>query len=104
MLFSTGLGAPGKVLVMPFMTKLYWAAIGALSFCFCFWSNGCAPGRTERPGIVRFPKAAGRDWQTAVAPLGRIPMKKLVLFSLALPSLAFAQPADDQAARLRDQA
>jgi hypothetical protein len=29
------LGAPGKVLVMPFMTKAYWAAIGILwGACF----------------------------------------------------------------------
>jgi hypothetical protein len=27
---STGFGAPVKVLVMPFMTKAYWAAIGFL--------------------------------------------------------------------------
>src|SRR5690349_13128353 len=30
MLFSTGFWAPGKDLVMSFMTKAYWAAMGSL--------------------------------------------------------------------------
>src|ERR1700741_2236485 len=48
MLYSTGFGAPGKVLVMPFMTKAYCAAIGFLWGLRCWKLRPPVQGRAGR--------------------------------------------------------
>jgi len=45
MLLSTGFGAPGKDLVMSFMTYAYWAAMGGARL-----RDLKLPGKVERAG------------------------------------------------------
>jgi Zn-dependent M28 family amino/carboxypeptidase len=113
---STGFGAPGKVFVMSFMTKAYWAATGVSKRAgLQVWEF--ARGHSDPPG----------DWQRggsclragtlrrimAAEPFGPchshhgtpMPLKPaLLLAALALPLPALAQTSPAQVAKLRDAA
>ena len=84
----TGLGAPGKVLVRPFMTKLYWAAMGR-------WSpdraqlDAFAPLSWRRRRIRRTGRPC-RGFHPPLAPAtGRSVRRRIIVLA---PARAWAPP------------